>query len=119
MGELRFLLDENISHRLYLFLKRKRFLVNSIHGLNLNHIKNGDLFDLCVKSKSILVTFDKDFLNISNKQHYGILLLNIHPVLDSVVIPVINNFFSDPAFMQINWIGKIIILKNNGFEIRE
>ena len=57
MVEFKFLLDENISNKLFVLLKRNDYDVVSVQSLNLYGIKNGDLLVRAFKTQRILVTF--------------------------------------------------------------
>ncbi|MFX1294590.1 MAG: DUF5615 family PIN-like protein [Promethearchaeota archaeon] len=118
MVKLKFLLDENISHRLFSLLKKKKYNVESVQSLNLCGITNGDLLLKALQTQRILVTFDKDFLKFSNKPHSGMLIINIHPARDSFVIPVFESFLENSEILALDWTNKIVILKVDSYEIK-
>jgi hypothetical protein len=119
MVEIRFFLDENISHRLFTMIKRKKIPVESVHSQDLIHIKNGALLEKCNETNSILITFDKDFIRNEHKKHHGILLIDIHPALDRLVVPIFTEFISNPSINKLNWENKIVILTQKGYKIIE
>ena len=82
---MEFLLDENVSVKTLKRLKRKNLAVQSVRSENILGIKNGDILTLCKEKNWILITHDKDFLNPSLKDHYGIIVVNIHPAIDTRV----------------------------------
>ena len=81
LSNLEFLLDENVSVKTLKRLRMKNLTVRSVRSENILGIKNGSLLSLCKERKWILITHDKDFLNPLLKEHYGIILVNIHPAI--------------------------------------
>lgn len=117
MVVLKFLLDENISLRLIPLLKKKKFDAISVHSLSLHGIPNGDLFLKAFQMQRILVTFDKDYLQLVNRPPFGILMIDIHPARDIFVLPVFEKFLENPIIYQLKWIAHIIFLTKEGVEI--
>ena len=113
----KFLLDENISKRIYDSLKNKKFDVESVQTLEISGIKNTNLIKKAIKLKRILITHDKHFLKIKNKSHFGIIILDIHPPIDSFVLPVLINFIESPNFQNLNIKNSLIILQKDSYEI--
>ena len=58
--ELKFLLDENVDVRLASFLKKRGFSVL----LSSKGFTNGAIVSLAVKESRVLLTNDKDFVNL-------------------------------------------------------
>jgi hypothetical protein len=117
VAELKFFLDENISHKLFLLLKKNNYDVVSVQSLCLQGIKNGDLFVKAFQTQRILVTFDRDFFNFADRPHFGILILDIHPARDIFVLPVFKKFLTSRQVQQLKWVGHIVILKVDRVEI--
>ncbi len=109
LSTLVFLLDENVSAKTYKRLKSVNFQVKSIKTENLSGTKNGALLNICKQNKWILITHDQEFLSINIKDHYGIIVVKIHPAIDSVAGIAIENFLRSINHKSI--IGKIIILE--------
>lgn len=93
------------------------FDVESVQSLNIIGTSNGDLLQTASQTKRILVTFDKDFLSYANRPHMGILLISIHPARDMFVLPEVEKFFEEVEIQQLNWVGKMVILKEDIYEI--
>ena len=115
MLNLKFLLDENISQRVFTLMRKRKFNVQSIHSLNIDGMKNGVLLNQALENDRILITFDQDFLQPSNPNHCGIIVLQIYPALDSVVLPILTQFFQSLEEKSYNWKGKIAVLTTTEF----
>jgi hypothetical protein len=114
---LKFLLDENISRRLFALLKRKHFDAATVHSLKLCGTANGDLLAEATRTGRIFVTFDKDFLH-KNAPHGGILVLDIHPARDPLVLPVVERFLEDPNVSNLDCQDQLVILRVDGYEVQ-
>jgi hypothetical protein len=47
------------------------------------------------------------------------LILDIHPARDIIVLPIFEEFLENPEIYHLDWSGKTIILRKDGFEIVE
>ena len=75
-----FLTDENIPRAAVKFLRLRKHNVKDIKEENLIGIEDSEILDIARKGNRILITRDKDFLNISlnhNIDHKGIVLLKL------------------------------------------
>lgn len=75
---MRFIADENIPNDLILAIRRKGHSVKDLKEENLTGISDQDLLAIANKEKRIIITLDKDFINISQfslKKHCGIIVL--------------------------------------------
>jgi predicted nuclease of predicted toxin-antitoxin system len=61
---MNFVLDENVSKKLVRWLKNQGHHAVSLHELNLLGIKNGSIAELAMQKNAIIVTCDRDFLQI-------------------------------------------------------
>jgi len=75
----KFLLDENVSHNLKKLLTSKGYDVITVQELNKRGTKNSELLDLARKKSRILITYDKDFVNIKHDSDAYLILVDIHP----------------------------------------
>ena len=76
---MKFLVDENIPHSLISFLLEKHHQVLDIKNTKYHQANDEELLDLSVKMNYIIITFDKDFLGIKNKQkQLRCILLNLY-----------------------------------------
>lgn len=73
---MKFLVDENIPHSLINFLKSKRHKIIDIKNSRYKGKSDLDLLKVAEKTKSILLTFDKDFL-ILKKEGSKCIILNL------------------------------------------
>ena len=117
MLNLDYLLDENISHKTFLRLTKARLNVKSVRTENLLGIKNSELIDLCRKEKMILVTHDKDFLSADIKDHFGIIVVSIHPATDDVAGSILMKFLQREE--EIDIVNRTIILEENTWRYKQ
>ena len=113
---MEFLLDENVSVKTLKRLRNKNLAVRSVRSENILGIKNGNLLNLCKNKKWILITHDKDFLSPSIVDHYGIVLVNIHPAIDTVAGETIEKFIELVEDKII--LGKLVILEKNNWRYK-
>ncbi len=75
---MRFLLDENVHIAVLAFAQK---LGHDIVRAPLG-TRNGDIIKLALEEKRVLITHDKDFLDLTRyppKNHPGIICIRIHP----------------------------------------
>ena len=75
---LRFLLDENVSHNLILVLKTSSVDWRSLKWLDKTGIENGDLCHYIKDNDFTLITNDKDFLQLWSQYTFS---MSIFPLL--------------------------------------
>lgn len=111
-NSLKFLLDENIRIEVKKFLESKGFSVEYAE----KGISNGKLISLSKNKGFILLTRDKDFINVSlfpPKDLFGIIVLTIHPPLAEKLIKSLKLLLG----LVKEFKGKLFIVKEEGFEI--
>lgn len=111
-----FLLDENVSAKTLKRLKKLSLVVRSIKTEQLLGTKNGHLLSLCKQKNWILITHDQDFLSPMIQDHAGIIVVTIHPAIDSVSGVILANFFQSIDVNQIP--EKIIILERSSWRFK-
>lgn len=111
-----FLLDENVSAKTVKRLLSNNFKIKTVKTEKLLGSKNGFLLNLCKQKKWILITHDQDFLSPDVKDHYGIIVMKIHPAIDSISGVVLENFLKSIDATKI--IGKIVILEKNSWRYK-
>ena len=109
MSPLKFLLDEDVSHKTLDRLKKQGFTVESVKTLKLFGSKNSELLDYAISKGFILITHDRDFLFASRKDHLGIIVVMIHPATDIHAGKTLEHFLKriDPSKIK----GKVIRLE--------
>lgn len=63
--EIKFLTDENIQVSIVKALRNKRYSVFDIKEEGLFEISDKDLFQIASSSKRIIITYDKDYVNLA------------------------------------------------------
>jgi len=82
---MKFIADENIPFSLVRIIRKQGFDIKVLKEENLTGITDQKLIEISKKEKRVLLTFDKDFCNITEfplKKHQGIIVLrykNKHP----------------------------------------
>ena len=112
---LRILCDENIPRKVSRTLRK--------HGHEITDASPGtndqDIARQAKTEKRIILTFDSDFANIlayPPENYVGIIRINIHPQIVSVVLKALDLLFAALSQEQ-DFRGKLIILQENGWEI--
>ena len=75
---MRFVADENIPNSLIKAIRRKGYSVKDLKEDNLAGIDDFELISLAKKEKRIIITFDKDFTDLTRfpiNEHQGVVVL--------------------------------------------
>ena len=113
----KFLLDENASHNLKKLLTSKGYDVLTVQELNKRGTKNSELLDLARKKSRILITYDKDFVNIKHDSDAYLILVDIHPLIDENVLPNFEKFLQSFSFEDLK--NNYIILNEEGMLLKK
>jgi predicted nuclease of predicted toxin-antitoxin system len=115
---MKFLVDENISHRTLKFLKELSYDVKGVP----EHLKGSDdetIVNLAIEDDRFVITLDLDFGRIyyfSKREGVGIIVLRIRLPTVERVNPVLENFFRT---VNLEEFGKcLIILDEKKFRVR-
>jgi len=65
-------------------LRTAGFQVESVDTLGIKGSRNSELLQIAKDNEYLLITHDQDFLNPPFDDHYGIILVMIHPAKDEV-----------------------------------
>ncbi len=116
LSPLKFLLDEDVSHKTLKRLRKRGFIVESVKTLGLLGAKNSDLLNYATSKEFILITHDRDFLYPSRKEHLGIIIVMIHPKTDDHAGKILEQFLQiiDPVKIM----GKLIRLEEKHWSIQ-
>ncbi len=113
---IKFLADENVDARLVKFLSGKNIDIKySSKGL-----RNSKLFSIACEENRVLLTHDKDFMNIlltSDQTFPGIVIIRIHPPrLEKLETSIINliEYFSEEDIKD-----KVVLLAEESIKIME
>ena len=76
-----FLLDENVPISIKELIHELGFDVFTLHDFNMLGIKNGEVAELALKEKAIIITLDSDFLQLNKnlQKKSRIIYIKIHP----------------------------------------
>jgi predicted nuclease of predicted toxin-antitoxin system len=88
-------MDENMPREAADLLRNLGHDVQSIHDLNLQGTKNGNIFRLIQTEDRMLVTLDLDFANILNyppKTHPGIIVLRVRVQNPPSIVAALRRF---------------------------
>lgn len=115
---MKFLLDENLSKKLALFLSQMGHAVLRIRKINPG-INDYLVLELALTKDSILITADKDFGELVFKEklaHYGVILLRLQDESPNNTIKAIQKLM--PQFDEIKNHFVVISEKEGQFQIR-
>lgn len=115
--KINFLLDENVSRNLEKLLISKGYDVITVQELNKRGINNSELIELVRTTNRILITYDKDFLNLKLDSEHIIIVIDIHPLIDENVLPPFEEFLK--SFSPSDLKKNIIILQENGITLKK
>ncbi|MFH1592970.1 MAG: DUF5615 family PIN-like protein [Candidatus Woesearchaeota archaeon] len=114
-NDFKIISDENIPIKLTELLKEKGFdilraLLNS---------SDKRIFKIAKEESRIILVFDKHFINrrlFPPAEHYGIILIQIHPpLIDTVLLSLLNLF---EKVEPLEFKGKLFILSQFGYRIK-
>ncbi len=109
----KFFCDENITKKLQNTIKSYGFQVDSVRNRKIFGIKNGDLLTLINSENFILLTFDKDFLDLKYTVNQCIIILDINPNRDEFTNPLIEKFLDLLKQDKIECINRKIVLNQD------
>jgi len=120
--KLKFLVDENISPLTVKFLNDMGLDVVDLIKLNKRGITNGDLVDLAMAKKRIIITQDLDLGEIhffSSKKKFGAIVIRLKtPTIEDINF-VLKNFFEKFDYKETDLTKSLIILDEKKYRIRK
>ena len=72
---MHFKLDENIPLQLKAQINIHDHSVSSVFSEKISGTKDSKLLEICFKNDYVLITLDKDFINVPKQKHKGIIIL--------------------------------------------
>jgi predicted nuclease of predicted toxin-antitoxin system len=117
LSVLKFLLDEDVSYKTLVRLRRQGFAVESVKTLGLLGAKNSDLLEYATSKGFILITHDRDFLFPPRKEHLGIIVVMIHPKTDAHAGKILEQFLQTIDLAKI--MRKVVRLEEKYWNIQE
>ena len=115
--DAKFLLDENVSNNLRKLLISKGYDAITIQELNKRGAKNSELLEIARQKSRILVTYDKDFMELTHESDNFLILIDIHPLIDENVLPNFEKYLNTFSFEELK--SEIIILKEDGIILKK
>ena len=78
---MKFLLDENVPISIKYQIHDLGFDVFTLHDFDMLGIQNGEVAELALKEKAIIITLDEDFLQLNRdlQKQSRIIYIKIHP----------------------------------------
>lgn len=92
---MKFLLDENVSHKALGIISKLGFQVSSVKREKLLGIKNGDLSPVLNREDWVIITHDRGFRAHCFKYKLKVILIEVHPITEKYVLPVLVDFFKE------------------------
>jgi len=109
--DVKFLLDENVSHNLLKLLISKGYDTTTVQELNKRGAKNSILQEIARKEGRVLLTYDKDFIEFKHESDNQLILVDIHPLIDENVLPHFEKFLDSFSFDDLK--ENIVLLKED------
>jgi len=85
--------------------------------LNRRGTNNSELLEIARKNGRILITYDKDFINIKHESDANLILIDIHPLIDEKVLPNFEKFLNSLSFEDLK--DNCIILNEDGMVLKK
>ncbi len=114
LSGIRILADEDVSFKLVRPLKKLGVDIRP----DLKGLKNGELFQRSIHESRILLTHDNDFadsIRYPASKTQGIIIMKIHPPVESELLAGIKKLFEETSPESIN--GKLVFLTKAGYSI--
>ena len=115
--DAKFMLDENVSNNLRKLLISKGYDVITVQELNKRGAKNSELLELARKKNRILITYDKDFIELKHASENYLIVIDIHPLIDENVLPNFENFLNSFSFKELR--ENFVILDQDGITFKK
>ena len=116
---MKFLADENIFPKITSYLRNKGHDVKSLQEEGVFKSIDDQIILMAKEEERTVITFDKHFGNILKyppSETAGIIHIRVHPPLLEYILPALAHLFNQYKFPS--FIGKLIILSQNGYRIR-
>ena len=95
LREMKFLLDENVTHKALNLISDMGYQVSSVKKEKLLGTKNGDLSPIIKENDWVIITHDKGFRSHCVKYGLKVILVDTHPITEKFVLPVLQLFFKE------------------------
>ena len=120
--KLKFLVDENISPLTAEFLRGLGLDVIDLMELDKRGITNGDLIDLAIAKKRIIITQDLDLGEIhffSSKKKFGAIVIRLKSPTIEDINSVLKGFFDKLDYKEVDLTKSLIIVDEKKYRIRK
>lgn len=118
---LKFLLDENISHKTADFLNYLGYDAKTVAQFNLESAEDVEIAKKTIKEKRILITLDSDFGEIfyfSTKEKIGIVVLKLRNQTVESVNKTLNWFLRTKILEKQKYQNTLIIVEEGKIRVR-
>ncbi len=109
---MKFLADEDFPKPLVVRIRSLRFSVKTIQQKNLQGSSDETVANLALKEKSIVLTFDKDFLE-NKPERLQVVVFHFPKIQTSEIIPLIEGFLKELALVKMSR-GQVLKFSKNG-----
>jgi predicted nuclease of predicted toxin-antitoxin system len=116
---LNFILDENVPRSIKRLLQEKGHNALILDDLNKRGISNGEVAQLSIKKKAIIITFDSDFLKLKKNIEAEIraIYIDLHPRDPKIACNLLKTHLD--SCLDLLKVPKIIILIKEGYFVKE
>lgn len=116
-----FVVDENVPQRIGEYLENLGYNVIEIYHKKYKGMSDDEIFDLAIKEKRIIITFDKHFSNILKyplDSHFGIVIIKIEPPIIENIIKSLKKLLKRANELEY-FKNSLVILNKEGYTIKK
>ena len=89
------LLDVNVTKKVQDLLEERGEDVTTIIDLGYRRLRNGEVLAKAKELNRILLSYDRDFIQLTLGTHPGVVVIRIHPCIDEEVIPALEQLLDN------------------------
>ena len=89
------LLDVNVTKKIQKLLEERGDDIATLIELGYRRLQNGDVLTKAKELNRVLLSYDRDFIQLTQGNHPGVIVIRISPCIDEEVIPALERFLKD------------------------
>ena len=95
LSPLMWLLDVNVTKKVQNLLEERGEDVVTLIDLGYRRLRNGEVLAKAKELNRVLLSYDRDFIQLTQGTHPGVVVLRIHPCIDEKIIPALKHFLTN------------------------
>ena len=89
------LLDVNVTKKVQKVLEERGDDVTTLIEQGHRRLRNHDVLAKAKELNRVLLSYDREFIQLTQGNHPGVIVIRIHPCIDEEVIPVLKSFLKN------------------------